>query len=147
MFEARESVSSLAELVSSVHSNFFGKFFSHIQVNYLHKRCPCIYVVQASTVYRLRNSTNRTPNKHHHCGIYTITKLAYTSKYLYALAIGHFGIGMVRPQSMCYHTCQLSTINCESPYFGRHSHSPSLFCQKWPDLPILRASPYFLLDF
>ena len=41
------------------------------------------------------------------------------------------------------HTCQLSPINSESSYFGRHSHSPSLFCQKWPNLPIWRAFPYF----
>ena len=46
-----------------------------------------------------------------------------------------------------WHTCQLSPINSEFPYFGRHSHSPSLFCQKWPNLPILMASPYFLLNF
>ena len=39
-------------------------------------------------------------------------------------------------------------INSESRYFGRHSHSPSLFYQKWPNLPILRSSPifFFLLN-
>ena len=45
------------------------------------------------------------------------------------------------------HTCQLYPINSESPYFGRHSHSPSLFCQKWPNLLILRAVPYLWLKF
>ena len=35
------------------------------------------------------------------------------------------------------HTCQLSPINSDFPYFVRHSHSPSVFCQKWPNLPIL----------
>ena len=48
-----------------------------------------------------------------------------------------------RKKSWCMHTCQLSPIKSESPYFGRHFNSPSLFCQKWPNLPILRASPYF----
>ena len=39
--------------------------------------------------------------------------------------------------------CQLYPII--ATYFERHS--PSLFCQLWPNLPILRASPYFLLHF
>ena len=48
----------------------------------------------------------------------------------------------------CKHTCQLSPINSESPYFGRQSHSPFLFCPKWPNHPILRKSPlYWLLNF
>ena len=37
--------------------------------------------------------------------------------------------------------------NSQSRYFGMHSHSASLFCQKPPDLPILRAFPYFYFNF
>ena len=43
--------------------------------------------------------------------------------------------------------CQLFPINSVSAYFRRHSHSPSLFCQNWPNLPTLRTSPYFFVEF
>ena len=49
-----------------------------------------------------------------------------------------------RPYSVT-HTCQLSPIGRESPYFGKGCHSPSLYCQKWPNLPIFKDLPIFFL--